>query len=139
MPGDIHSPVRILSAEDLPIVREILRFGLTRLGHEVEFAVNGAEALAKLQGRHFDLVLMDVQMPLMDGVEATRRIRQLPAPLHDIPVIGLTSDVSVADLRAYASAGMNECLAKPIDWPRLADAISRYCGHHSLTRPRRTA
>ncbi len=132
MLGDITSPVRILSAEDVAVNREMLRFRLTRLGHEVEFAVNGAEVLDKLQGRHFDLVLMDVQMPLMGGVEATRRIRQLPAPLHDIPVIGLTSNVSVTDLRIYVSAGMNECLAKPVDWPRLADAISRYAAREVL-------
>lgn len=120
------SPVRILSAEDVDLNREMLRFGLTRLGHEVEFAVNGAEAVDKLQSLHFDLVLMDVQMPVMDGVEATRRIRQLPAPSRNIPVIGLTANVAISELRAYVSAGMNECLGKPIDWPRLAAAISLY-------------
>lgn len=126
MPGHLPAPMRILSAEDVETNRELLRVCITRLGHEVEFAVNGAEAVDLVRSRHFDLVIMDVQMPVMDGVEATRRIRQLPAPLGHVPVVGLTSNVSVTDLRAYICAGMNECLAKPINWPRLTAAISRY-------------
>ena len=119
-------PCRILSAEDDDINREVLRVGLTRRGHKVEFAVNGAEALDRLRTTAFDLVLMDVQMPVMDGVEATRRIRMLPPPACNIPIIGLTANVLVTEVRTYISAGMNECLPKPIDWHRLADTIARY-------------
>jgi CheY-like chemotaxis protein len=150
MPRDIPSvpPCRILAAEDVATNRAILRAGLERLGHHVEFAVNGAEAIDKLQAGSFDLLLMDVQMPIMDGMEATRRIRMLAPPLCDIPIIALTANVLATQQRACIRAGMNECLAKPIDWDRLAHAIARYAGNprgssghgaHALTSPRRTA
>lgn len=118
--------LHILAAEDVAINREILQLGLAELGHRVEFAVNGAETLEKLQGRGFDLVLMDMQMPVLDGVEATRRIRMLAPPLCDVPIVGLTANVLASDHQACLSAGMNECLTKPIDWERLAATIVRY-------------
>ncbi len=121
-------PRRILAAEDVEINREILHAALTGQGHHVEFAINGAEAVALVQAAQFDLVLMDVQMPVLDGVEATRRIRRLPAPLCNVPILGLTANVLVSEQRAYLAAGMNECLTKPLDWSRLADAIARHGG-----------
>lgn len=119
-------PCRILSAEDDDVDREVLRLGRTRHEYEVEFSDNGAEALGELRTTKFHLVLMDVQMPVMDGLEATRRIRKLPKPLCDIPIIGLTANVLIAEVRTYICAGMNECFPKPIDWNRLADTIARY-------------
>ncbi|MDB5900789.1 MAG: putative histidine kinase, unorthodox, partial [Ramlibacter sp.] len=121
-------PWRILVAEDIQINREILQAALTRQGHQVEFAVHGEDALERVQAAAFDLVLMDVQMPVMDGVEATRRIRLLPAPLCDIPILGLTANVLATEHQGYLAAGMNECLTKPIDWALLADAIERHGG-----------
>ncbi len=121
-------PLRILVAEDVEINREILRAALTAQGHHVEFAINGAEAVERVQAAQFDLVLMDVQMPVLDGVEATRRIRRLPAPLCNIPILGLSANVLVCEQREYVAAGMNECLPKPIDWSQLADAIARHGG-----------
>jgi CheY-like chemotaxis protein len=122
----VARPQRILAAEDVQINREILQAALTRQGHHIEFAVNGAEAVARLQTTSFDLVLMDVQMPVLDGMEATRRIRRLPPPLCDIPIIGLTANVLATEQQGCLAAGMNECLNKPLDWERLAQAIARH-------------
>jgi signal transduction histidine kinase/CheY-like chemotaxis protein len=119
-------PRHILVAEDVRINREILQAALGRQGHRVEFAVNGAEAVDLVQAGEFDLVLMDVQMPVLDGVEATRRIRALPPPLCDIPIVGLTANVLAGEQQAYLAAGMNECVTKPIDWSQLAAAIARH-------------
>lgn len=122
----VARPRRILAAEDVPINREILKAALTRQGHHVEFAANGAEAVARVQAAPFDVVLMDMQMPVLDGLEATRRIRCLPPPLCDIPIVGLTANVLAAEQQRCLAAGMNECLNKPLDWERLAEAIARY-------------
>jgi CheY-like chemotaxis protein/HPt (histidine-containing phosphotransfer) domain-containing protein len=124
----VSRPRRILVAEDVQINRNILQAALTRQGHHVEFAVNGEQALERVQAVPFDLVLMDVQMPVLDGVEATRRIRRLPAPLCNIPILGLTANVLATEQQGYVAAGMNDCLTKPIDWPQLAAAIARHDG-----------
>jgi len=121
-------PQRILVAEDVEINRAILRATLTRQGHRISFAVDGAQAIELLHREPFDLVLMDVQMPVMDGVEATRWIRRLPPPLGQIPIVGLTANVMARERERYLSAGMDDCLAKPIDWDILNAAIARFSG-----------
>jgi signal transduction histidine kinase/DNA-binding NarL/FixJ family response regulator len=118
------SPRRILVAEDVELNREILKHALTKDGHEVTFAENGAEAVELVQREPFDLVLMDVQMPVMDGVEATRRIRNLGASISGIPIFALTANVMASEREKYLAAGMNDCLLKPIDWKRLRSAIA---------------
>ncbi|WP_201674348.1 hybrid sensor histidine kinase/response regulator [Ramlibacter monticola] len=118
-------PQRILIAEDVDINREILRTALARDGHVLRFAATGVEALAAVQEQAFDLVLMDVQMPVMDGVEATRQIRRLPAPTGQVPIIGLTANVMAHERELYLEAGMDDCLPKPIDWDRLRAALAR--------------
>ena len=119
-------PRRILIAEDVEINREILRTRLGKRGHSLVFAHDGAQALDLVQRQAFDLVLMDVQMPVMDGVDATRRIRKLPAPFRDLPILGLTANVMARERERYLAAGMTECLMKPIDWNELEDAIDRH-------------
>lgn len=119
-------PQRILVAEDVQINRDILQLALAARGHRVVFAHDGAAALEAVQREPFDLVLMDVQMPVMDGVEATRRIRSLPGDAGRIPIIGLTANVMSQEQARYLQAGMDECLMKPIEWERLDAAISRH-------------
>lgn len=117
---------RILVVDDDDANREILKSFLGKQGHELVFAINGAQAVEVAAREPLDLILMDVQMPVMDGLQATRRIRQLPRPHSSVPIIGLTASFRASDLPAYLQAGMTECLAKPIDWTRFADALSRY-------------
>lgn len=119
-------PQRILVAEDVQVNRDILLRALGARGHGVAFAHDGAAALAAVQRDDYDMVLMDVQMPVMDGVEATRRIRALEGPAGRIPIIGLTANVMSQEQARYLEAGMDECLMKPIEWDRLDAAIARH-------------
>jgi CheY-like chemotaxis protein len=126
-------PSRILIAEDVEINREVLNDVLARQNHTLAFAANGAEAVALAEEEPFDLVLMDVQMPEMDGVEATRRIRRLPAPACTVPIIALTANVLAKEQERYLRAGMNECLMKPIDFGTLSATIGKYVGFETST------
>ena len=127
-PAEAHAvrPRRILIAEDVEVNRQILAARLGSQGHALVFAEDGAQALARVQEQPFDLVFMDVQMPVMDGVEATRRIRKLPGPEKDIPIIALTANVMARERDRYLGAGMNDCLMKPIEWEQLDAAIARF-------------
>ncbi len=117
---------RILVAEDVEINRQLLSTALGKQGHTLVFAKDGAQAVELVQQHAFDLVLMDVQMPVMDGVEATRRIRKLPGRVRNIPILALTANVMAREREHYLGAGMNECLMKPIDWDQLNAAIAQY-------------
>ncbi|MEJ8835580.1 ATP-binding protein [Ramlibacter sp. AN1133] len=140
--GDLHAPpvkpLRILVAEDVETNRRILQVGLERQGHVLAFAANGEEALQQVQGSDFDLVLMDVQMPVMDGVEATRRIRRLGGRGAAVPILGLTANVMAREREQYLAAGMNDCLMKPFDWGQLVAAVARH-GAGLAAAPRREA
>ena len=93
-------------------------------GHDVVCAQDGAEAVGLVARERFDVVLMDVQMPVMDGVEATRRIRQMEGPAREVPIIGLTANVMASEQERYLAAGMDACLTKPVDWTELATAVA---------------
>jgi signal transduction histidine kinase/DNA-binding response OmpR family regulator len=123
---DTPTPQRILVAEDVQTNRDILRMVLGARGHHIVFAHDGAAAVETVQREPFDMILMDVQMPVMDGVEATRRIRALPGDVRHIPIIGLTANVMSQEQARYLQAGMDECLMKPIEWDRMAAAIARH-------------
>jgi len=113
--------LRILLAEDVPINQKFLSGFLRHAGHEVVIAANGREALQELEKSSFDLVLMDVQMPVMDGLEATRRIRGNAAGTFDplIPVVALTAFAMEGDREEFLSAGMDAYVSKPVDMREL--------------------
>jgi signal transduction histidine kinase/DNA-binding NarL/FixJ family response regulator/HPt (histidine-containing phosphotransfer) domain-containing protein len=121
-------PLRILLAEDVELNRDIVRDMLSRHGHEIVFAKDGREAVDRAMQEQFDVVLMDVQMPVMDGVEATRRIRALEGPARHLPILGLSANVLASEQSRYLAAGMNECLSKPINWTQLFAALARHSG-----------
>jgi two-component system, sensor histidine kinase len=119
---------RVLLVEDVVLNQVLITDMLRAHGHDVTLAKNGMEAVDLVAKEAFDLVLMDVQMPVMDGVEATRRIRRLPPPAGEVPVLALSANVMAAELARYMSAGMNGALAKPVDWVRLFQALAQYGG-----------
>ncbi len=116
---------RLLLVEDVAVNRMLARALLERDGHHVDAVASGEEAVAALGERGYDLVLMDVQMPGMDGLSATRAIRALPG-LETIPVIAMTANVLPAQVRAFREAGMDDHVGKPIDRAELDAALARW-------------
>jgi CheY-like chemotaxis protein len=115
--------LRVLVVDDHPINHEFAAEALRRLGHAVTTASSGAEALALLETRPFDLVLMDVQMPEIDGLEATRRFRAMERGRHT-PVVALTAHSGREERERCVAAGMNDVITKPVTTARLAAIIS---------------
>lgn len=105
---------RILLVEDNELNQEVALVLLTEAGFEVDLAVNGELAVQQVQQTPYDLVLMDMQMPVMDGVTATREIRQLPL-CAELPIVAMTANAMQEDREQCEAAGMNDYLAKPID------------------------
>lgn len=134
------SAMRLLLVEDNEINREIAALILEEVGFTVETAVNGKEAVERIaisQPGYYDVVLMDVQMPVMDGYEATRAIRALSSPgLAEIPIIATTANAFAEDVRAAREAGMDGHIAKPLDVPQMLDVLTRVLGGRRTGVPR---
>ena len=126
-----RSGLRLLLAEDDAISMLSFRRMLEKAGHHVDVAENGSRALALLAERDYDCVLMDVQMPVMDGVDATRAIRTRPelSQKADIPIIAMTAYAMAGDREKFLDAGMNDYVGKPVDLDELEQAIFRAVGH----------
>ena len=124
--GGTCAELRVLVAEDNEINRRVLAGMLRRIGCEVVFAVDGREAVQLAGQKEFGLVLMDCQMPELDGFEASRAIRELGGRLATLPIIALTANVLPSDREACLAAGMNDFLAKPVKLDVLRAAIQRW-------------
>jgi PAS domain S-box-containing protein len=111
---------RVLLVDDNPVNRQVVKLFTAQLSPRIVEATNGEEALARLHEQAFDLVLLDVHMPVMDGKETIKRIRASDQPWKDIPVIALTADAMSGDRERYLSMGMNDYISKPIDARELA-------------------
>jgi two-component system, sensor histidine kinase len=116
--------LRILCAEDNPYGRVILNTILTELGHKVDFAATGAAAVEAVARGGYDLVLMDVILPDVDGIEATRRIRALPGDAARMPIVGISGRAAPSDEAAARAAGMDAYVIKPVSPSRLAEVIA---------------
>jgi CheY-like chemotaxis protein len=122
-------PRRILLVEDNAVNRRVILGLLAKYGHAIDTAENGLEAIGKLEHSDYELVLMDVQMPVLDGIEATKRIRAREAGLaRRTPIVGLTALAMKGDREACLAAGMDECIHKPIDLASLVQAIADATG-----------
>jgi signal transduction histidine kinase/CheY-like chemotaxis protein len=116
-------PLRILLAEDNPINQKVGIALLRRLGYEADVVANGLEALAAVERQPYDVILMDLQMPEMDGLEASRQIRKSIEPARRPRVVALTANVFKSDQDACRDAGMEGFLSKPLDLPKLRAAL----------------
>jgi CheY-like chemotaxis protein/HPt (histidine-containing phosphotransfer) domain-containing protein len=125
-----HRPVgqtaRILLVEDLDINQELATLILTRAGHRVDIASDGAEAVQAVQRTSYDMVLMDIQMPVMDGMTATARIRELSGPVQHIPIIAMTANVLPEQIARFRQTGMNDHVGKPFRPAELLETVERW-------------
>ncbi|QZA81591.1 ATP-binding protein [Deefgea piscis] len=115
----------ILAADDNPINLKVVGAMLANLGHQVDYASDGAEALAMVQQKNYDMLLMDGHMPIMDGLEATRQIRALGGDYAKIPIIALSADALAESRTEFIAAGMNDFLAKPVLLKTLEQTINK--------------
>ncbi len=117
--------LRILVAEDNGVNQILIKAILDQMGHYSDIVGNGIEAVSQVQAGRYDLVLMDIQMPEMDGEAATRAIRSLPNGVASIPIIAMTANAMVEHREAYLASGMDDYVSKPISSKALAAAIAR--------------
>ena len=130
--GASHNPlrpkteVRFLLAEDDAVNRKLALLMLGKEGYTAASVENGKDAVQALREDVFDLVLMDVQMPVMDGVEATRKIREMEEKTgRHVPIVALTANAMKGDRERYLEAGMDDYMTKPFKWELLRQVIER--------------
>ena len=125
--------LRLLLVEDNVINQRVATGLLSKIGYTVDVAPDGAEAIELIQEQAYDLILMDCQMPVMDGYEATRRIRKMPVPTCNTPIIAMTANAMKGDREKCISAGMDDYVTKPINAGRMKSLIRSWITRGSLT------
>ncbi|MBI1290679.1 response regulator [bacterium] len=118
-------PLKILVGEDNPVNRKVIDLLLQKIGYTAEFAEDGSAVLGMLEKNRYDVILMDIQMPEMDGLEATRRIRAQEQYHHSPWIVALTANATQADRVGVFNVGMNDYLSKPARSQQLAEALER--------------
>jgi PAS domain S-box-containing protein len=126
-------PMDLLLAEDNPVNRTFLVRALNRAGHRVSAAENGYEVLEMNVTNRFDLILMDIQMPGMDGLEAARRIRAGGHGRADVPILALTAYAMKGDKEKFLAEGMDGYVTKPVNFGELAETMASACGLKPIT------
>src|SRR5829696_6973983 len=125
--GWVMTKQTIMVVEDYEDTRQLLKYGLEQLGYSVLEASNGQEAVDIAGREHPDLILMDLDLPILDGIAATQRIRQ-QADLEHVPIVAVTAyPMSYTHVKAFAK-GCNEYMPKPIDMEELERLVTRYLG-----------
>jgi CheY-like chemotaxis protein len=107
--------LKALLVDDMPVMAKILGRALDRLGVSYDHAANGLEAVEALQRAPYDIIFMDIMMPEMDGIAATRKIRKLDGGRITCPIVAVTTKASPSEVANYKVAGMNDCMRKPVD------------------------
>ena len=125
-PQDAAHAARVLVAEDNPVNQKVARLMLERCGCAVDVVENGALAVDAVRNRAYDLILMDCQMPVCDGLEATRRIRGLADASSDVVIVALTANALAGDRERCLAAGMNDYLPKPVRREALMEMLAKY-------------
>lgn len=133
-PGDAETIVgsRVLLADDLDLNRKLIADMLSIEGHRVDCVADGAAAVAAASANAYDLILMDMIMPGMDGIAATRAIRAMPAPTGNVPIVALTANSLPEQLDSCLDAGMDATLTKPMSIDALMRAVAQWTGRRSV-------
>ena len=134
-PGSFGYRARVLLVEDNSVNRQAAVSFLQRLGCLVSESENGQMALEQLHLQEFDLVLMDINMPVMDGLAATRAIRAMPGKVASLPVLVLTADAMAESQAQSLAAGANGFLTKPLQFAQLQACLAQYTGLEPIATP----
>ena len=118
--------LKILVVDDVPVNQIVVEKMLDSLGYQVDTAGNGCEAVEAVKSKHYDLIFMDIQMPEMDGLEATRLIRKLDMEKRSIPIVAITANTQDSDRDSCIEVGMNDFIAKPFVKKQLAALLRRF-------------
>jgi len=129
-------PLRVLLAEDHKINQRLAIMLLSKADHHVDVAENGEQAVAALLKEDYDIVLMDVQMPVLDGVQATKQMRALPSPKGTVPIVALTAHAMAGAREEYLAAGMDDYLSKPLEPEALFAVLARLAKSGDTVSPR---
>jgi CheY-like chemotaxis protein len=121
-----NGPLRVLVVEDDKVNQLVVIGMLRQMAHRADCVADGVEALEALNRQRYDVVLMDVRMPNMDGIEATRRIRRLGDPAAQTPIIALTANATTEERLRCAEAGMNDFISKPFRRAELETALEKW-------------
>ncbi len=124
--SDSIEPLKILLVEDNQVNQLVATAMLASQGYLIDVAENGTEGVKAVINGDYDVVLVDIQMPVMNGVEATHEIRALDGDKSSVPIIAVTAHAMHGDRETYLAAGMNDYVSKPIDPKLLLDAINRW-------------
>lgn len=117
---------KILVAEDSSVIQNLTKRVLTMQQYQVVVVKNGAQVIDKLTNDSYDLVLLDIHMPVMDGMECAKKIRNLPEPKKDIPIIAITGNANNYSLDDFKSSGINDYLPKPLNYDNLVEVVKKY-------------
>lgn len=126
--------LRVLTVDDHPVSQQLLKMLLEIAGHNVQQVSDGDSAIKRLQEEPFDLVLMDVQMPGIDGPTATRLVRTMEGPNRTVPIVAVTANTDQIEHERYRASGMTDCIAKPIEAEILFETIHRLVGTGNAAR-----
>ena len=126
---DYHA--NVLLAEDNPVNAKIASKILHKLGIQTVVVENGKLALEEVTNKNYDIVLMDINMPILDGISAAEKIRQLPFPRNQIPILALTANAMMEDRERCMDAGMNGFVSKPINIAHLIDELDSILSSHA--------
>ncbi|HKT18280.1 MAG TPA: ATP-binding protein [Stellaceae bacterium] len=128
----VQRHLRVLIAEDNPVNQHVARAILTKAGHRIDIAQNGYQAVEAARSGRYDLVLMDIEMPDLGGLEATKRIRALRPPQRDVPIIAVTAHALAGAREQFLIAGMNDYISKPFNPPDLLALLDRIGGKSGM-------
>lgn len=118
--------LHVLLVEDVKIAQTVATGVLTRLGHEVDIAADGEEAVKLFEKKHYDLIFMDIGLPKQDGLETTKRIRELESGTSHIPIIALSANYAATDKPICLESGMDDFLSKPLTKANAIAMIDKY-------------
>lgn len=118
---------KIIVAEDSSVIQNLTKKILSLQNYSITVVKNGAQVLEKLQAESYDLILLDIHMPVMDGMECARKVRQLPKDKNgQIPIIAITGNANNYSLEEFKQVGINEYIPKPLNYDSLVELVNSY-------------